>query len=178
MRLIDLIKVYDNVLSKETCNKIINEYEMRKGNVEHYDTDSYKFDLLNLNNTDLYPLAVAFIQQIKPLIVNYSEHLNVQNYIKMTAFEDVRIKKYLKNSDYQFKTHVDAIDKETSKRFLTFILYLNDNNGCTTFPSLGYSYKPRQGSVLIFSPLWMYPHSGDIPTDNDKYIMTSYLHFT
>ncbi|NDG32865.1 hypothetical protein EB118_22700 [bacterium] len=171
MRLTDLIKIYDNVLSKDSCNNIIGEFEARKELVDHHHNDVYKFDQLNLNQTDLKPLATIFIRQIIPLIKYYSAEFNVDRFIKMNAFEDVRIKKYLKNSDYQFKTHIDSADKESAVRYLVFILYLNDNNGNTFFPTLDYSCRPKQGSMILFPPFWMYPHSGVIPTDNDKYIM-------
>jgi prolyl 4-hydroxylase len=178
MNLKDFIKVYDNVLSAEICNRIIKEFEARKSLVKHYDTDLYKFDQLDLNQTDLKPLAMSFVRQVIPYIKNYCEELNVEKYIKIKGFEDVRIKKYIKKSSYEFKTHVDVDDKESAVRHLIFILYLNDNNGETFFPMLNYSYKPKQGSMIMFPPFWMYPHSGGIPTDNDKYIMMSCLHYT
>lgn len=177
MNLQNFIRVFDNVLSADTCNRIISEFEVRKDLAQHHESESYKFDQLDLSETDLLPLSYAFVKQITPLIQTYTKDLNLERYVPVKGFESVRIKKYFKNSDYEFKTHVDVIDKQSSVRYLIFILYLNDNNGTTTFPLLNFSYKPKQGSMIMFPPFWMFPHSGNIPTDNDKYIMMSSLHY-
>ena len=57
--------------------------------------------------------------------------------------------------------------------------YLNtvEEGGETSFPNLEMKIKPKQGSVLCFPPLWMYPHLGEQPISNDKYIIGTYLHY-
>lgn len=176
MDLKNLIKVYNNVISNQNCKHIIECFEERSDEVKFYDTPAYKFKQLDLNQTDLLPLAQMFAQQCSYYIEDYFKSLGVNEYIKIQSFEDVRIKKYEKNSDYQFKTHIDVADRESSIRYLVFILYLNDNNGYTSFPNLDYKFKPKRGSLVVFPPYWMFPHTGEIPTDYDKYIMMSSLH--
>ena len=73
----------------------------------------------------------------------------------------------------------DLFSKLLKRHNITYnILYLNDNDGCTEFPNLGIKVNPKAGRLLIFPPLWMYPHQGLPPTNNDKYIMMTYLHHT
>ena len=176
MRLLtDYIKVYDNVVSSEQCQTII-EIAEKKG-FELYDSKTYKFYQFNLIENQMIATAQSFAEMLIPIAENYFKLLGVDHYVGVQGFEAVRIKKYPKNSDFQFKTHIDVTDKANAVRYLVFILYLNDNNGDTTFEQLGVSVKPKQGSVVVFPPTWMFPHAGTIPTDNDKYIMMTSLHY-
>ena len=177
MQLLDFIKVYDNVLDPATCNQFIEEVEKRPSDFLLHDTPGYKFQQLNINQTDLAPIAQQIAQPLAGYARHYFRGLNLNQYVDVQGFEEVRIKKYLKNSNYEFKTHIDVTNKETAVRYLVFIIYLNDNNGVTTFENLNFSYKPKQGSMIMFPPTWMFPHAGTIPTDNDKYIMMTCLHY-
>lgn len=177
MQLLDFVKVYDNVLDDQTCKRLIQEVEARPDELLLYDTPGYKFQQFNFNQSDLVPVA----QQIATALVGYARHyfrqLNLNEYVDVQSFEEVRIKKYLKNSNYEFKPHVDVTDKATAVRYLVFIIYLNDNNGATTFENLNFSYTPKRGSMIVFPPLWLFPHAGTIPTDHDKYILMTSLHY-
>ena len=55
--------------------------------------------------------------------------------------------------------------------------YLNDVNegGKTVFKDI--EIQPKQGTLIVFPPLWMYPHKGEPPTSGSKYIMSTYLHY-
>ena len=177
-QLTDYIKVFDDVCPKNVCRDIIAEFERNISYVEKHDTSGYKFDQLNLNSAGLIQLSTAFVNACIPKIKEYLHDLTLREYLPISGFEEVRIKKYYKNSDYRFDTHVDVTNKATSVRSLVFILYLNDNDGVTDFPTLNYSYTPKRGSLIMFPPTWMYPHAGRVPTNRDKYIMMSSLHYS
>ena len=179
VKLEDLIVVYDDVLSQSDCDKLIQAFENHKDELEVHDTELYKFKQLNLNsNKQLRPTAQSYISHLSGVFHNYFTNLGFRQYVSVDAFEEVKIKKYEKGVEEQFKMHVDASDAESSIRYLVSILYLNDNDGCTEFPNLGIKVEPKAGRLLIFPPLWMYPHQGLPPTNNDKYIMMTYLHHT
>jgi prolyl 4-hydroxylase len=69
------------------------------------------------------------------------------------------------------------LDYDTARRFLSFIFYLNDveQGGETVFANL--RVKPEKGLLLMFPPMWMFPHRGDPPISNTKYILSVYLHY-
>ena len=92
-------------------------------------------------------------------------------------FEQFRIKRYNTDGNDAFDTHVDVSDYASARRFLSFMWYLNDVNegGETIFDDL--TIKPKTGTMIIFPPLWMYPHKGVAPISNTKYIMSTYLHY-
>ena len=55
--------------------------------------------------------------------------------------------------------------------------YLNDveNGGETEF--LNVSIKPKAGTLVVFPPLWMFPHKGNAPISGSKYLLSTYLHY-
>ena len=59
------------------------------------------------------------------------------------------------------------------------LFYLNSVpvGGQTTFPQHGETFRPTQGYVTVFPPTWEYPHTGESPISNTKYIMSTYLHY-
>jgi hypothetical protein len=177
LQLQDYIKTYDDFLDENSCNQLIEAFNKNK-NVENHDTELYKFEQLNLNTSGLGQVAQQVCSGLSAIYEQYFEEVGVSEYIGVQGFEQVRIKKYYKNLDYQFKTHIDVADANSMKRYLIAIVYLNDNNGVTEFPQLGVSNTPKTGSVIVFPPTWQYPHAGKIPTDTDKYIMMTSLHYT
>ena len=95
-------------------------------------------------------------------------------------FEELRIKKYEPGTDDQFLLHTDVQDHQSAKRYLAFLIYLNDDfkGGETTFPYNKLTIKPETGKVLVFPPTWQYPHSGlPVKSGSPKYIMSTYLHY-
>lgn len=69
------------------------------------------------------------------------------------------------------------MDYATSRRFLSFFWYLNDvdQGGETVFDDL--IIQPKTGRMVVFPPLWMFPHKGCIPISNEKYLLSTYLHY-
>jgi len=69
--------------------------------------------------------------------------------------------------------HSDACDN----RFITFIFYLNDvkKGGYTEFID-GTRIQPKAGTLLFFPAGFTYVHRGVAPVDQEKYIVTGWLH--
>lgn len=175
MNMRDHIKLYDGKLwyNDFVCNELIQLFTKHEEAIEHHDTPGYKFDQLNLNR--IRPdIAQAFAKMCHELAKFYFRDLNVSEYIPKYGFEEVRMKRY-KPNDGNFKPHVDVVDHASAKRFLTFIMYLNNNDGNTEFTNLDYSVQPETGKVLVFPPTWMFPHVGQTPTTGEKFIMMTSL---
>jgi prolyl 4-hydroxylase len=174
----DFIKTYDDVVPRSHCDKVIDIYESNSDLVESHDTAGYKFHQLNLRSSPtLMGLENAFFGSLYPYYREYFNSVGMQEFVDIRAYEEIRIKKYAKNSGEEFKTHVDVMDKSSAVRYAIAILYLNDNDGFTEFPDAGIIVKPKAGRVVMFPPFWMFPHRGAAPTDHDKYIMMSCLHY-
>lgn len=191
--LTDLIKVYDGVVSEELCNKVISKFEEDVELHEYHDREQRPtFTQFNItqylaqevekgNLNDPWSEHHAIIQNATAYAVReYQRDLNINGeFPDDYALEQIRIKRYLNNGKEQFKEHVDVGNYNSARRFLVFFLYLNDveEGGETTFPSLNLRIKPKCGSILVFPPLWMFPHAGNPPVSGNKYIAGSYLHY-
>ena len=179
MQLENFIKVYDGIVDPKICERVISIFEDSWQLHEEHDTEGYKFHQLNLRANDrLLGLENAFFGTLYPLYMDYFRRLGMDKFVDINAYEEIRIKKYLRNSTDEFKEHVDVMNAASAKRYAIAILYLNDNNGFTEFTHLGLKVMPKAGSVVVFPPFWNFPHRGATPTDADKYIMMSCLHYT
>jgi len=64
----------------------------------------------------------------------------------------------------------------SARRFMTAMIYLNaPDGGETVFPNLGLSITPQPGRLIVFPPLWLFPHAGLPPLTRPKYILHTYL---
>lgn len=178
----DLICVYDDVLSEDICKSVISFFEDNSDYHEKIDTDKCpSFTQLNFTEisnktkkTELHSKVLKKIVEHKSL---YYEYIDSRCFPEENTFEQFRIKKYNNNGEELFDTHVDVKDYSSSRRYLSFLLYLNDvtEGGQTTFRDL--TIQPKTGRLVVFPPLWMYPHKGHPPISNEKYIMSTYLHY-
>lgn len=179
----DYIRVYDNVLSKKDCDDIIYMFIEETHNHEKIDNNGRpKFTQLNFAKYfSRHPVFSPVVNAFKQYIDIYQKDTNIGDYQfpNTYAFEEFRVKSYNPEKYERFDLHVDVGDYKSAKRFLAFFFYLNDveEGGETVFPTLNISIKPKTGRLLIFPPLWMFPHSGMIPISNNKYILGSYLHY-
>lgn len=81
---------------------------------------------------------------------------------------------YWHSEVYPQLPHNDALH-----RMLLFMYYLNDvdEGGETEFFYQGRVIKPKAGRMVIAPGYFTHTHRGNIPTSNDKYILTSWLLF-
>ena len=90
-------------------------------------------------------------------------------------FQNIRIKRYLSEDAEQFDFHVDVANDINEGRYLSFQWYLNDvaDGGETEF--VNFKIKPKKGTLLMFPPMWMFPHKGNSLNSGRKYILSTYL---
>ena len=175
------IKTYDNVLTKDQCQHLIDKFEDSKQQWQKTELKDHRsFTEINLNLHDDWSEYVKIIYtSMRPYIDKYAEEFKItHNWPEKFGWEHIRMKKYEVNNKDQFKEHVDVMDYASAKRFLVFFLYLNDNEGgLTSFSDYGINVKPEAGKMLMFPPLWTHKHAGTMPIKEPKYIIGSYLHY-
>lgn len=183
MNLWNFCNIKENSLSVDMCDSIVQLFNENTDAHERYDSDKRpNFTQLNLTkhralNVELHD---AIAQEALNAIASYKNNVKETSFWpKQYAFEQFRIKHYLNDGNDQFDTHVDAADFDNSKRFFAFFWYLNDveEGGETEFTNFSLTIKPKKGTLFMFPPLWMYPHRGNPPISNDKYLLSSYLHY-
>ena len=183
----NLVRIYDNMLSKDKCNYFVNKFEKHSEMHEIQDCGNGKtltrINLMSSPDTpfrdDLNMLTSMFMESVE----KYSKDCGLKSFQFPDKFgvEPFKIKRYLPNTTDEFPQHVDVNDKSTARRFLVMFVYLTDNDAGETKINLMNTniVSPcKQGSILMFPPLWPWVHTGVAPVKTPKYIIGSYLHYT
>ena len=167
----EYIKVYRKALSPKVCGTIIGKFDQAELEVHH--TDGYKFDQINLSTSSAFEEEVhqSIIPVVKHFVELYNKELKIKYFPEKYGYEQLRLKKYPK--DGYFKEHVDVMDYASARRFLSIFMYLNECGGTKFGDKL---IKPEIGTLVIFPPLWMFPHTG-LVSKGEKYFLSTYLHY-
>lgn len=173
---INLIRKY-RVCPESFCDTLTDWFEASPSFHVKRDDEYKNFTEININQCEpeLVPLCTQYILRAHELYMNdLPLH---REYLEAKALEEFRVKRYVAGGE-QFNKHVDVGDSVSCKRQLAFLIYLNDDykGGITDFGE--YLCLPKKGDILVFPPMWMFPHAGLPVTKGTKYIMSSYLHYT
>lgn len=173
----DYVKAYENTLSPEQCQALIARFEAASSLHERKQAEgSYSFVQMSVSRH--WPDVEAQVARIMMTgLQQYWKALEIGSYWPAKPLsEEIRLKRYMPGGRDEFPPHVDVLDDADSRRFITAILYLNDpGGGETVFPGLDVSVAPVPGRMVVFPPLWLFPHAGLPPRDRPKYILHSYL---
>ena len=179
----DFIHIYENALESDVCDFLVSLFEQTLDKHERFENEGKpNFTQFNLTENKEVSSEVNRIHNhaIKNVFTyrdKYYEFIDTRVFPKDHAFEQFRIKKYNPGGEDRFDTHVDVLDYASARRFLSFMWYLNDveTGGETVFKDL--TIQPKKGTLLVFPPLWLFPHKGNAPISGPKYIMSTYLHY-
>ena len=195
----NLIRIYDNVLSAKKCDYLVSKFEEHSELHEVQDCGNGKtLTRINLMATpgtpfrkDLNYLSNIFMESVE----RYKKDCHIQPFQFPDRFgvEPFKIKRYLPNTTDEFPYHVDVNGYATARRFLVMFAYLTNNEKGETEINVKSEYKGKdyelsrestiissackQGSILLFPPLWPWVHKGVAPAKTAKYILGSYLHY-
>ena len=188
----NLIRVYDDVVDEESCERMIKMFEDSKDTepVKLEDGDnSISFTQLTMSeHKEWASVQAGMLEMFQEYIGRYNidVSLKAKQWPPTYGYEAIRMKRYFNNDYDRFDPHVDVLNHETARRFLAFFIYMNDveEGGETEFVNL---YKPgtyvpfkveaKRGRLLMFPPLWPWYHAGRKPISNNKYIIHSYCHY-
>ena len=190
MKLTDHIKIYDDVIDEQFCKELIDIFEYNPSCQEKVDREQtpqftqFNFTEYALNTDEATKTDKQIHQRLSNVFLNcfslYRVDLALTDEIPSRyALEQIRIKKYEPNATDQYKEHVDVGNHNSARRFFAGLLYLTDHEheGETTFPYLNLQVQPKPGRMLVFPPLWMFPHAGLPVSRQSKYIVSSYAHY-
>ena len=188
-----LIRVYDDVIDEESCQKLIEKFESFEDNLEEvYEKDEEEriaFKQLQLVKfKEWESVQQGMLELFQDYIVRYKTDCNIKDkqWPQEYGYEAIRMKRYLNNDFDRFDPHVDVLDHHTSRRFLAFFIYVNDVEvgGETKFGNLNkegtyipLTVNPKRGRLLMFPPMWPWYHAGLKPESGKKYLIHSYCHY-
>jgi hypothetical protein len=181
----DYTRVIDGVLDRDFCQLLIrlfeqdHRYHRRRDDREQLTELELSSDLEELDRAGLYhkinwQLQTQHIESmVRTLTPDYLARWAPGDYMPSGyTIEEQRIKRYMPGE--RFGPHIDVSHSEHSTRFLSFLFYLNDSDSGTSFTD--HTVEAVEGRVVLFPPLWPWPHEGLAPVSGSKYILSTYLH--
>lgn len=181
--MVEYIKIYDRVLSPAFCDALIDEFHRNTSSIQHFPG---WMDQIGMCETkpkfpglprpyDWKDETLQLNGKILPLIEDYVDELDHFKILpKNWDQEAYRIKRYRQNQQ-EFRLHADCSTVINSSRFLAVLIYLNDNDAGTEFPTHDFYVEAKQGRIVVFPPAWPWPHRGLRPEKSDKYIVSTYF---
>jgi prolyl 4-hydroxylase len=172
-----LIVKFNNVLSDEECQALINSASSRlersklaKKEVSQIRTSSGMF----------------FEENESPLIAEIEKRIASLMHLPMEHAEGLQVLHY--EPGQEFKAHFDYFGpnhpSSSNNRISTLVIYLNDveEGGATTFPNLGIVNTPSKGSAIYFEYFYndqktneLTLHSGEPVIRGEKWVATQWM---
>ena len=182
-----LVHVSDTIIPIEICNEIIDLYENNKQlHTNGYTTGGINTDI-KLSRDLMIPKKTEFWLKYEDILNKYiqtalKEYVNLYSHLieenERLYVPYYQIQKYQQGEGHYKAYHSDfAVDyKIGSFRVITFIIYLNyvSSGGETEFMD-EFKVMPSPGRIVLFPAAWPYIHKGNIPINNDKYIITGWF---
>ena len=160
---------FDNEISPEKCDEIINRFEESKD--DHYRGrvgPNFKDSWKDIDEIFFISLSKALAKMKKEYDFFNGKFKDIGYAIQRT---DV--------GEY-FHWHIDTGSHQMSDRQLVAIWYLNDVDGPggeTEFLHQKVKIKPERGKLVIFPPFWTHEHRGVTVKKGSKYIATTWIVF-
>lgn len=188
-RIEDFIGIYENALSVEQCNNIINYFESLREYNFVVDQDQYtsapgarKDETVFLLHPDVItlpkgsPVVFPFIDSLWQCYEDYTKEFEILKTASKHGLYMLRIQRTNLGGGFH-GWHFENTNNETSNRLVTFMMYLNDveEGGETEFLYLHKRIKPKTGTMLIWPSTYTHTHRGNPPLSGTKYILTGWL---
>ena len=196
--MIEFIYEKKESLSPETCKEIITLFERktdqqfigRVGSGKKINRTSINKNVKNTldinivkNDKDWEKYVEILSSEINNNLSEYFTKLDPTNTIfhfnkifgKIT-YSSYLMHKYFKDEGV-FNYHNDFSIDYSEYRILNYLWYLNEveEGGETEF--FGHHIvKPECGKLIFFPSEWFFPHKGNIPRSNDKYVIAGWLY--
>ena len=169
-----MIQTYTDILPKDFCEHLIARFDAE----DKRDLSHKMFEQIEIDWKDEVESLIDVTKRVGDHYRGLYDPCAMMPYKR--RIEGFRIKRYEPNK-HRFPLHADASSLESCTRYLAFLFYLNDSEAGTRFYGpLGMeplTIDAKQGNLLVFPPMWMFPHEGIMPTEKPKYIMSTYFHY-
>ena len=191
MDLVDHIAIFDNVLTKEHCEKLMDYYEYwDKRRATHNrenpalmieDKQLFIDQKSNPDGIDLYTddhVSDIIVPALNNCYTQYLDNYSILKEGLSHTFYQLKMQKTLPKQGYHV-WHYERDDRKTTNRITSFLLYLNDvdNGGETEFLYQSLRVAPKAGRMVIFPSAYTHTHRGNPPLNGVKYIVAGCSEF-
>ena len=130
MSMFDYVATYNDLLPKSTCKKIIKKFEeCSEHQQQTYLKDHRSFTEINImHHPDWNDIRDEVFRAMQFGLGMYIRDFKIdeKSWPEQLGYEQIRIKRYLPDTEDEFHFHVDVQDYASARRFLAFFFYLND----------------------------------------------------
>ena len=183
----DFIGIYENIIPKEECNLIIQEFEDElKNGTDQDGMNQFSRQELERNTSAIFskedkiPNATKKINEILNVCIEqYSKQYFTVKQLKAST-KQVKLQKVPLRGGYHV-WHCEQDKLQTASRVLVWMVYLNDipdGEGETEFIFQGLRIKPTVGTVVFFPASFTHTHRGNPVYTKEKYIATGWYCLT
>ena len=189
-RVEDFIGIYENALTVQECNSIIDyykymnslnltvDYKGYSNGIGHERSDETVFALEPecIKVPATHGMVDLFTKRFWPCYESYVEQFSVLRAATKHGMNFLRVQRTLPGQGFH-QWHFENGSVNTSIRLVTFILYLNDDfdAGETEFLYLHKRLKPKAGTLIIWPSSYSHTHRGNPPLTGEKFIITGWL---
>jgi hypothetical protein len=180
----NFIHVYENILSKEDCHRLIEAYEELATSDQVIRTASEDLNVSQAERSDSYfflettiPTAHAELAtRLKPSIQHFLQTYPGIDHVPVTSISS-KMQKCSPGQGYH--TFHWEQTPNSPLRAVVWLLYLNDiyEGGETELLNFGERISPREGRLLVFPAAWPWIHRGNPPLVGTKYIVTGWYNY-
>lgn len=178
MNLRDWIKVYDDVIPADFCDRCLDMFDNPSSCISKVNERWRRCELLAVSSD---PTVFNEMKRWMRVALNrYQKELQIRGaFTKLETANLIRYRVQDAQGPNLFQYHSDNWSVESATRQISVVLYLNDvrEGGQTIFPQLHYSVQPKKARLLVFPSFYLFPHRGESPISEDKTILVTWLHF-
>ena len=194
MKIDDFIGIFENALSENLCNEIMNHYEyvnrlgstvsrQQDDRVSPMEKETQMYYLHLEKDPDVQKINKIFMTNFADSIWDcyrkYSEKYGALVSVNRHRIcESIKIQKVKPTQGYHV-WHCENDSKEHSPRILFILAYLNDveEGGETEFLYQRLRIKPKKGTLIISPSGFTHTHRGNPPLSGDKYVINTWMEF-
>ena len=183
----DFIGIYENIIPKEECTLIIQEFEneLKNGADEeginqfgNQELGRYNFSIFS-SKTKLPNIHNKINEVLNVCIEQYAKEYFTVKQLKASSY-GAKLQKIPPKGGYHV-WHCEQGCLKDSSRVLVWMVYLNDipdGEGETEFIFQGLRIKPTAGTVVLFPASFTHTHRGNPVYTKEKYIATGWYCLT
>lgn len=161
-RLTKYIKVFDDALPPNYCDKLIEKFGQDADNHIARNSDGENFISLNIEKSALWSeISVTQRKIIEATMPVYAKSVWAHEncFPEKSMIEDIYMYHFRDENDYR-NINVDVTHYGQARRYLTFIWFLTDDEECELgFFDIQNSVSAKKGRLIVFPSTWTYPYS-------------------
>jgi hypothetical protein len=179
----DFIGIYDEAISHQECNNIIEQFKLVERNQSNEIHDNEHLYGGPLKRKDFCVFAEKHVpdvhkfvsERLHECLLHYCEHFFTVKDIPAASLE-VKLQRTPPRGGYHI-WHCEQDCQKHANRVLVWTIYLNDipyNEGETEFLWQGVRVNPKAGRCAIWPAAFTHTHRGNPVYTCDKYIATGW----